>query len=150
MKLRRPRVVREVSAGGLVLRATNPAEVALISHRNRAGRADWCIPKGHRESGETLEAAAIREVLEETGLQVVVLQKLGEIRYRFRVRSTYIDKTVHHFLMQQVGGDLTHLLDPTGEVIDVGWFPLSELNDVLAHENERQIAAAALELARDS
>lgn len=150
MKLRRTKAIREVSAGGLVLRATNPGEVALISHRNRAGRADWCIPKGHREPGESLEATAVREVFEETGLQVKVLSKLGEIRYRFRAEGSYIDKTVHHFLMQQIGGDLTHLQDPTGEVIDVGWFRLAELGEVLAHENERQIASAALELARDS
>lgn len=148
MKLRRPKATREVSAGGLVLRASNPNEVALISHRNRAGRADWCIPKGHREHGESLEETAIREVFEETGLRAQVLQRLGEIRYRFRARGSYIDKTVHHFLMIQVGGELSHLLDPTGEVIDVGWFELANLSDVLAHENERQIAVAALELAR--
>lgn len=124
--------------------------VALISHRNRAGRIDWCIPKGHRESGESLEQTAVREIFEETGLEVKVLQKLGEIRYRFRSRGAYIDKTVHHFLMLQVGGELSHLMDPTGEVVDASWFPLSELSEVLAHENERQIALAALELARDS
>ena len=129
--------------------SSNQGEVALISHRNRAGRVDWCIPKGHREHGESLEATAIREVFEETGLQVRVLQKLGEIRYRFRARGSYIDKTVHHFLMAQTGGELTHLQDPTGEVIAVGWFALADLGDVLAHENERQIATAALELARD-
>jgi 8-oxo-dGTP pyrophosphatase MutT (NUDIX family) len=150
MKLRRSKVIREVSAGGLVLGSADPTRVALISHRNRAGRIDWCIPKGHRETGETLEQTAIREIFEETGLEVKVLQKLGEIRYRFRSRGSYIDKTVHHFLMLQVGGDLSHLMDPTGEVIDVGWFALTDLSDVLAHENERQIAAAALELARDS
>lgn len=142
----RPRPQIEVSAGGLVLSKTDPSLVALISHKNRGGRADWCIPKGHVESGEDLAQTAVREVGEETGIQAEVVEKLGEISYSFKIGAHRIKKTVHHFLLRQTGGDLSSEMDPTGEVIEAKWFKLDELEDVLAHENERRVAQRALEL----
>jgi ADP-ribose pyrophosphatase len=145
MKLGRQNI-REVSAGGLVISNSEPTKIALISHKNRGGRVDWCIPKGHPEHNETLEQAAIREVFEETGLQAKIVKKLGTISYRFKVGNKRISKTVHHFLMTQVGGELDPDNDPAGEVIDAQWFELDMLQDVLAHENERKMAQLALEL----
>ena len=142
----RPRTQREISAGGLVLSATDPTMVALISHRNRGGGQDWVIPKGHQERGEDLELTAQREVFEETGIEAEVIEKIGEISYSFRLGSTRIQKTVHHYLLRQIGGELNHLGDPTGEVLKVKWFPMTELDTVLAHENERKVAQQALEM----
>lgn len=144
----RRRTQHEVSAGGLVLSKDNPRLVALISHRNRGGNEDWVIPKGHRERGESLEITAAREVEEETGLVVEVVDKIGEISYSFRLGNLRIQKTVHHYLMRQVSGELSSDNDPTGEVLRVGWFDLDELDGTLAHENERSVAAQALEMLR--
>lgn len=145
MKLGRQNV-REVSAGGLVISSEDKNKVALISHKNRGGRVDWCIPKGHPENNETLEQAAIREVFEETGVEAKIVKKLGTISYRFKVGNKRISKTVHHFLMAQVGGELDPNNDPAGEVIDAEWVELDKLQDVLAHENERRMALLALEM----
>lgn len=141
---------REVSAGGLVVSSADSNLVALISHRNRAGREDWCIPKGHPEGDESLEQAAVREVFEETGLKAEIIETLGVISYRFKVGKTRIEKTVHHFLMQQIGGALDATNDPAGEVLDAAWVPLDKLLEVLAHENERKIALQARELLKDA
>ncbi|MCF8529122.1 MAG: NUDIX hydrolase [Aquiluna sp.] len=138
--------VSEISAGGLVVSSENPRVVALISHKNRGGQADWCIPKGHVEKGEDLTATAVREVFEETGIEGKIIEKIGEISYTFRVGKKRIQKTVHHFLLEQTGGELSHLGDPTGEVLDVKWFELEELASVLAHENERKVATKAMEI----
>lgn len=138
--------VREISAGGLIVSMENPDLIALISHKNRGGHADWCLPKGHVEENESLEATAVREVAEETGIQGKVLEKIGEISYTFKVGRKRIQKTVHHYLLEQTGGSLSHLGDPTGEVLEVKWFKKSELVDTLAHDNERKIALQALEL----
>jgi 8-oxo-dGTP pyrophosphatase MutT (NUDIX family) len=146
MKIIRPQTSIEVSAGGLVVSKDNPNLVAIISHKNRGGRADWCIPKGHVEKGEDLVATAVREVEEETGIQAEVLEKLGEISYTFKIGSQRIRKTVHHYLLKQTGGELSAEKDPTGEVLEVKWVPLQELEDVLAHENERRVAQRALEI----
>ena len=142
----RIRTQTEISAGGLVVSADDPGMVALISHRNRGGGEDWVIPKGHQENGEELHTTALREVGEETGLEAEIVEKIGEITYSFRLGTTRIKKTVHHFLMRQIGGNLSHEKDPAGEVLRVSWFPISQLDEVLAHENERKVAQRALEL----
>ena len=146
MKIIRPYSVTEVSAGGLIISNENPNLVALISHRNRGGGADWCIPKGHVELGENYIQTAIREVHEETGIQGKVLEKIGEISYSFKIGPKRIRKTVHHYLLEQVSGELTFSGDPTGEVLDVQWFEIASLEEVLAYENERKIAERAMEL----
>ena len=146
MRIVRPYSVTEVSAGGLIVSAENPRLVALISHRNRGGGMDWCIPKGHVELGENYLQTAIREVREETGLHGEVLEKLGEISYSFKIGPKRIRKTVHHYLLKQASGELGFQGDPTGEVLDVKWFEIEKLEEVLAHENERKIAERALEI----
>ena len=138
----------EVSAGGLVISKSEPPSAALICHRNRGGGKDWCLPKGHVEAEETLEQTAVREVGEETGIQGEIISKLGEINYSFRVGNTRIRKTVHHYLLKEHSGVLSADGDPTGEVLEVRWFPLEELVEVLAHENEKKMALRALELLR--
>ena len=146
MKIIRPYSVTEVSAGGLIVSSENPNLVALISHRNRGGGVDWCIPKGHVELGENYIQTSIREVQEETGIQGKVVEKIGEISYSFKIGPKRIRKTVHHYLLEQISGELTFSGDPTGEVLDVQWFEISTLEEVLAHENERKIAERAMEL----
>ncbi len=146
MKIIRPFTVSEVSAGGLVISESNPSLIALISHKNRGGGLDWVIPKGHVELGENYLQTAVREIREETGIESKILEKIGEISYSFKIGPKRIKKTVHHYLLQQIGGSLNAHSDPTGEVVDVQWFDVGTLEEVLAHENERKIAQRALEI----
>ncbi|MFM6971076.1 MAG: NUDIX hydrolase [Rhodoluna sp.] len=137
--------VEETSAGGFVLAADGSLRVALIGRENRHGRIDWCVPKGHPEGDENLEQAAIRELAEETGLEVEIVDRLGEIKYEFAAGEKLIAKTVHHFLMRQTGGELTVENDPQQEAVDVQWFEIENLHQTLAHENERRIARGVQE-----
>lgn len=146
MKIIRPFTVSEVSAGGLVISESNPSLIALISHKNRGGGLDWVIPKGHVELGENYLQTAVREIREETGIESKILEKIGEISYSFKIGPKRIKKTVHHYLLQQIGGSLNAYSDPTGEVVDAQWFDVSKLEEILAHENERKIAQRALEI----
>lgn len=134
-------VVEETSAGGLVVDAELRA--AVIARRNRAGRLEWCLPKGHLEGAETPEQAAVREIAEETGIQGVVRQRLGTIDYWFTGDDRRVHKVVHHFLLTAVGGDLTVAGDPDGEAEDVAWVPLADLRTRLSYPNERRLADAA-------
>jgi 8-oxo-dGTP pyrophosphatase MutT (NUDIX family) len=140
----KPRV-EETSAGGFVLAADGSPRIAVIGRRNRGGRIDWCVPKGHLEGNETKEQAAIREIAEETGLEATIIESLGSIHYEFSTPTSIISKTVHHFLMKQTGGTLTIENDPDQEAVDIRWVHIDLLHAELAHENERRLAVIVQE-----
>ena len=136
--------VRETSAGGLVVRRDGELpEGAVIARLNRAGKVEWCLPKGHLEGDETPEQAAIREIEEETGIRGEILESLGSIDYWFSVDGKRVHKHVHHYLLIAIGGTLTIEGDPDQEAIDVAWVPLVELDARLSFPNERRIVEQA-------
>ncbi|MFZ2177613.1 MAG: NUDIX hydrolase [Rhodococcus sp. (in: high G+C Gram-positive bacteria)] len=141
------RTVRETSAGGLVVDGLDgPQEklcAALIGRTDRRGRLLWSLPKGHIEQGETPEQTAIREVEEETGIRGSVLASLGSIDYWFVTDGRRIHKTVHHYLLRYLGGELS---DEDVEVTEVAWVPLEELGSRLAYADERKLAEIAGDL----
>jgi 8-oxo-dGTP pyrophosphatase MutT (NUDIX family) len=142
---RMPRV-QETSAGGFVLASDGSPKVVLIGRlQRRRKQLEWCVPKGHPEDGETLEQAAIREIFEETGIEAEIIELLGSIDYEFYTPDKLISKTVHHYLLRQTGGELNVANDPDQEAVDAQWFELSELNSVLAHENEKRMARGVVE-----
>jgi 8-oxo-dGTP pyrophosphatase MutT (NUDIX family) len=103
----------------------------------------WSLPKGHIEQGETAEQTAIREVAEETGIQGSVLAALGSIDYWFVTEGRRVHKTVHHYLMRFLDGELS---DEDVEVTEVAWVPLMDLPSRLAYADERKLAQVAGEL----
>jgi 8-oxo-dGTP pyrophosphatase MutT (NUDIX family) len=139
--------VEEISAGGVVV-DTSDAElrVAIIARLNRGGRLEWCLPKGHPEGKESNEEAAVREIAEETGIEGDILAPLGSIDYWFTVGGHRVHKTVHHYLLQATGGELTIENDPDKEAVDVAWIPIHELARKLSFPNERRIADLAKEV----
>lgn len=136
--------VDETSAGGLVVRGLDgPPEhrsAALIGRTDRRGRVLWSLPKGHLEAGETAQQAAEREVQEETGIHGQVLAALGDIDYWFVTEGRRVHKTVHHFLLRFLGGELS---DEDVEVTEVAWVPLTEMDTRLAYADERRLVRAA-------
>ena len=118
---------------------------AIIARINRAGRVEWCLPKGHIEEAETLEEAARREIEEETGIRGDILHSLGNIEYWFTSSGQRIHKTVHHYLLKATGGEITIDNDPDHEAVDVAWVPFTDLNRRLSFANERHIADLARE-----
>jgi 8-oxo-dGTP pyrophosphatase MutT (NUDIX family) len=136
----------EVSAGGFVISKTDNSLVALMARFNRGGKLEWCIPKGHLEQTESNEEAALREVFEETGLVAEIIAYLGEVSYQFIQSGVRINKTVHVYLMQQIGGELSFDNDPHKEASQLEWVRVSELLTRLSHGNERRIAKMAVEL----
>lgn len=134
------KVRNEYSSGGAVIMFRDGAPlVAMIATR---GRTRWGLPKGAVSEGETSEAAALREVLEETGLQAEIVKPLDTIEYFFRAGDTLIKKRVDFYLMAHTGGTLTPQLT---EVDDVEWVPLSEGIERASFESERKLLEDALQ-----
>src|SRR6187402_3668066 len=140
-------VSNEVSAGGIAIRIeSGVAYAACIGRRNRAGRLEWCLPKGHLEDAETPEEAAVREVAEETGIESEIVHSLGTIDYWFTGDDRRVHKVVHHFLLEAQGGDITSANDPDQEAEEARWIAVTHLVRELAFPNERKMAQAAAAL----
>ena len=135
-------VTRAFSAGGILLReSASGREVLLGRRRHDRDGATWSLPKGTPDGDETAEQTALREVREETGLEVRILDSVGDIHYRFVRSGRRIEKTVRYFLMEVTGGDLAR---HDHEFEEVRWFDLAEAEAVMSFATERNIVARAL------
>jgi 8-oxo-dGTP pyrophosphatase MutT (NUDIX family) len=131
----------EVSAGGVVYRREADAiDLALAARRTRRGQLAWGLAKGAIEQGESDEQAAVREVLEETGLKAEVEADLGDIRYFYVWEGVRVRKRVHFFLMRATGGDVA---GHDSEMEDVRWFPLQTAIKRAAYKGEREVIQRA-------
>jgi len=138
--------VDEVSAGGLVIdfSGTHGLLIGRLDQKDVSReRLLWSLPKGHIESGETPEEAALREVMEETGIESEIARALGVIDFWFMAGGKRIHKTVHHYLFKEVGGILA---PQVSEVDEVAWFPLVSIVERLAYPDEKKLIARSGDL----
>jgi len=142
--MRRRRRVQELeSAGGVVFRIRDGAFEIALCGRNYP--AIWGLPKGTPEPDETQQETALREVQEETGLEVEEQEFIDTIEYWF-VRAqdgVRCHKMVHFYLMKAVGGDMS-LHDHEFDVVK--WSPIEEALKSLTYENEVKIVQKGISL----
>jgi 8-oxo-dGTP pyrophosphatase MutT (NUDIX family) len=154
-------MVREISAGGVVLRQISEVwQVALIEPRKdepqvvspnpassktqrKRSRAVLTLPKGLVDAGEKPQAAALREVLEETGIVAEPVTKLSDNKYVY-VRTwgdgKRVFKIVTFYLMRYLSGEIDDLTpDMRIEVKRALWVPLADATSNLAYSNERKV-----------
>ena len=132
---RPPGVPQHTAAGGVVARRAG-AQILIALAREKQ-RADYVLPKGHVEAGEHLEAAARREIMEETGLQdLQLLESLGSAeRLDFSRRAW---KITHYFLYLTAERDGV----PTDAAHHSGvwWFALQALPQLFWPEQQALLA----------
>lgn len=134
----------EISAGGVVYRREGDVlEIALAARRTRRGELAWGLPKGAIEVDEAPEQAAVREVLEETGLEAEIEGDLGTIRYFYVWEGVRVRKQVRFFLMRATGGDVSRHDE---EMEEVRWFPLRRARKRTAYRGEREVLERAANL----
>jgi 8-oxo-dGTP pyrophosphatase MutT (NUDIX family) len=129
------------SAGGIVVSPERDRPSLVVGMRRRSrDTVTWTLPKGTPDPGESVEETALREVAEETGLEVRIVERLPSIEYAFVQDGTRIQKTVHYFLMEPTGGDLSR---HDAEFERVRWVPFDEARGLLSFATERELVAVA-------
>lgn len=129
----------EKSCGALVLHTAEDGQRYILMIRHRAG-GHRSFPKGHMERGETEYMTAVREVYEETSVQI-------------RIYSDF-RKTVHYHPQPGVSKEVVYFLTETnqteikpreGEIAQVEWVPLEQAEASLTHENDKMVFRAAMQ-----
>jgi 8-oxo-dGTP pyrophosphatase MutT (NUDIX family) len=118
------------ASGGLVWRRANKRRELIVIRRGR--QADWTLPKGKVQPGESWLQCAIREVREETGFDVVAESHAGWVCYE----TGEITKVVRFWNMRPVGE--SHF-ESSDEVVSVHWLTPQEAVIRLDHEVERTL-----------
>jgi 8-oxo-dGTP pyrophosphatase MutT (NUDIX family)/phosphohistidine phosphatase SixA len=113
------------AAGAVVWRA---GALAVV-HRPRYD--DWTLPKGKLDRGETIARAAVREVAEETGYQVVLGRHLNTVRYWVADGRKQVD----YFASVVTGGQF----EPNEEVDALRWLPVDQAREILTYPQDRAV-----------
>ena len=127
---------RERSYGGVVVRGD---EVLVITPAGRPRVST--LPKGGPQPGERPEATAAREVREETGVEARIVERLGNVNYRYRRGGVRVFKTVGFYLCDYISGDTE---DHDHEVDEARWMPLERARTELTYPGEREMIERAL------
>lgn len=135
------RVKTLISCGGVVFRYNGGRLETVLCGRSEPVR--WSLAKGTPDPGETPEQTALREVREETGLEVELEEPLGSIEYWFADRDNDVryHKTVYFYLMSPVGGHIDQH-DPEFDVVK--WFDVDEALESMAYGNEAGVLRRAV------
>ena len=136
---------REFSAGGVLIKVIRgrPMLAAIRPQGKPAGT--WALPKGNIDPGETPAETAVREVLEETGVEGALVEKLGDVKYTYTRRGgVRVFKIVSFFLLRAGRGRLGEIEERMRiEVAEARWLPLDEAPALLASGGEREMAEKA-------
>lgn len=136
---------RESSAGGVVFRVSGgqPRFLLICDSYDK-----WGFPKGHLERGERADTAALREVMEETGLRALTLvglpPSIATIEWTFRLRGELIHKSCQYFLMETA---VENTRPQKSEGISAcRWATLDAARALISYENAREVLQRAYEI----
>ena len=136
----RARATRETSAGGVVFRLPERGEPLFLLIRD--SYRNWGFPKGHLENEELPDAAALREVREETGLDGLELRgEIETIDWYFRFRGRLIHKVCHFYLMETTAAD-TRPQRNEG-ITACRWMPIAQALETISYVNARSVLQRA-------
>ncbi len=133
----------EKSCGAIVYRKFHGnTELLLIKNQNGG---HWSFPKGHVEADETEEETALREIKEETGIEVILDTSFRHvITYTPKKETT---KDVVYFLAKAVTYDYT---PQEAEIAQIKWVEINHAASILSYDNDRQLVAQAKEQIKNS
>lgn len=129
-------LVNEKSCGAIVYRKFHGnTEILLIKHVNSG---HWSFPKGHMEEGEREEETALREIKEETGIDVILDTTFRETVSYYPRKDT--QKVVVYFIGKAKNFEVTPQEE---EIAQVKWVEIGHAASVLTYENDKTIVNRA-------
>lgn len=133
---------KELAAGAVIFFKQNSLRqyLLLLSHKG-----DWGFAKGKCEEGEDCRQTAVREIKEETGLDVQFVAESfeQEIHYTFvDEKEKKVEKTVFFFLARAKTKEITL----SSEHTEFKWLPFEEAKKQLTYENDREVLGKAKEI----
>lgn len=129
-------MIHEKSCGAIVYRKFHGnTEILLIKHINSG---HWSFPKGHVEDGETEIETALREIKEETSIDVIIDPTFRETVTYSPKRDTL--KVVVYFLAKAKNVDFSPQED---EIAEIKWVDIVHATNLLTYENDKTIVAKA-------
>lgn len=131
-------MVTEKSCGGVVFRRLNGIDYLLIKHKEKDG-GHWFFPKGHVKEGESEEETALREIYEEIGLKVKILENFRET-YPYFDNINNVDKVVVFFLCESESSEVNQC--PV-EVEECAWLNFKDALERLTHKNSKEVLKKA-------
>ncbi len=135
-------MTHEKSCGAIVYRKHHGnIEILLIKHINSG---HWSFPKGHVEDGETEIETAKREILEETGVDVIIDPTFRETVQYFPRKDA--QKVVVYFIAKAKNYDFVPQED---EIAEIKWVDIGHATSVLTYENDKSIVNKAKKAIRD-
>ena len=129
----------DFAAGGIVL---SENKILLVKNKKGDSSADsiswWGYPKGHLEEGEKPYEAAVREVYEETGFEVKIVNNkpVAESRYEIERSGEVLQKTVWFYKMEVVEPFKN---EPDDEIDEIALVDFEIALDLLTHDEDRKI-----------
>jgi 8-oxo-dGTP diphosphatase len=114
-----------------------PADMILLIKRNTVPfKGYWALPGGRTEPGEAVEQTIVREVKEETGLDVAVVRKIGEYHEQGTQEGVEYDYHPACFLVKVVGGEMRK---QQGEIQEIQLFSFEDVPENLAFVHNQMV-----------
>lgn len=134
-------MMEEVSAGGVVIFSNT---ILLLKKFN----GDWVLPKGRVEKDERIEDAALREVLEESGVRAEIVDYIGMVNYKYKnlKENQMVYKTVHWYLMK--ANSMECFPRKKEGFVEALFVHIDKAGDLVRYEDEKKIIDKGLKMIR--
>lgn len=125
-----------------------PSGLEFLLIEDLKGR--WSVPKGHVESGETLEQTALREIGEETGLKNTrIIDKLDKVHFFYRFEGRLIFMTAFHFLIEAMDPDEPIVVEESEGIVDARWFSAENAGQVLEYKSLKELLERSMNILKE-
>ena len=144
----RAKAIPEYTAGGITFRRVANDKIEFLLMQDHKGR--WTIPKGHVESGETLEQTVMREMQEETGLtKLKIHDKLDKVHFFYRREGKLIFMTTFIYLLEALDPEEPLVLEDIEWVLDLKWFPADQARALIEYKGTKLLLDVGIKKLRE-